>query len=180
MTYSKEEVMKMADNLEQCSNPKTACKGCAYDQRCNGDEPGSAIMQDAAKMLRALMDALTYKTTVVSHMKELADNHSAAKSGATEGITKGQEWQLGLYERAIEKYGEEAQIKKAVEELGELIVELAKALNGSKDEHQLGHLREELADVCIMCDQLQLIFGDVSDWEMYKLERLERKLVMGL
>ena len=31
-----------------------------------------------------------------------------------------------------------------------------------------------------MCDQLQLIFGDVSDWEMYKLERLERKLEMGL
>ena len=96
-----------------------------------------------------------------------------------EDAGKGREWQMGLYERAIEKFGEEKQIKKAIEEMGELIVELSRALiaDGVRDEHLLANIREELADVEIMCDQMEIIFGDVSDWAMYKLERkLERGL----
>lgn len=95
-------------------------------------------------------------------------------------VKRGAVWQRQLYERAIARYGEEKQIIKAIEELGELSVELARALlNKRQDEKQLSDLREELADVCIMCDQLQLIFDDVSDWELFKLERLERRLNMG-
>lgn len=95
---------------------------------------------------------------------------------------RGWAWQASLYERAIKKYGQDKQVTKAVEELGELAVELSRWLlnDGAHDDHLLSHIKEELADVCIMTDQLQLIFGDVSDWEMYKLERLERKLERGL
>lgn len=89
---------------------------------------------------------------------------------------------MGLYERTIKRYGQIKQVTKAVEELGELAVELSRWLlnDGAHDDHLLSHIREELADVCVMTDQLQLIFGDVSDWEMHKLERLERKLERGL
>jgi hypothetical protein len=98
-----------------------------------------------------------------------------------EDAGKGQEWQMGLHERAIEKWGELAQIVKAMEEMDELGAELARALIADEwGDHLLSHIREELADVCIMTDRLQLIFGDVSDWEMHKLERLERKLERGL
>ena len=92
--------------------------------------------------------------------------------------SKGQNWQVGLYERAISQWGDKSQALKAIEELGELAVELSRWLNSEDpaDKILLDHIREELADVCIMSDQLQLIFGDVSDWEMYKLERLERML----
>ena len=88
---------------------------------------------------------------------------------------------MALYERAISTYGKEVQVTKAVEELSELSAELARyALCGGKpDEHLLAHIREELADVEIMCNQLELIFGDVSPWAMCKLERLERRLLIA-
>lgn len=93
---------------------------------------------------------------------------------------RGQVWQADLYEKTIARYGAQKQVTKAVEELGELAVELSRWLLNSdsceEDAHLLSNIREELADVCIMTDQLQMIFGDVSDWELYKLERLERKL----
>lgn len=98
-----------------------------------------------------------------------------------EDAAKGQAWQMGLYERAIAKWGKRPQVVKAMEELAELGAELARAVIADEgpDDHMLSRIREELADVCIMCDQLQLIFGDVSDWETYKLERLERMLEGG-
>ena len=39
-----------------------------------------------------------------------------------------------------------------------------------------GAVKSETADVSIMLNQLELIFGDCSDGEIAKLERLERKL----
>ena len=88
---------------------------------------------------------------------------------------------MSLYQRVIDKYGVHHQAAKAIEELGELTVELSRGMLSSfEDQRQLSNLREELADVNIMCDQLQLIFGDVSDWEMHKLERLEKNLEAGL
>lgn len=90
----------------------------------------------------------------------------------------GQVWQMDLYEKTIARYGVRKQVTKAIEELGELSVELSRWLlmDGEEDQQLLSHILEELADVCIMSDQLQMIFGDVSDWEVHKLELLERKL----
>lgn len=84
-----------------------------------------------------------------------------------------QEREAAILEGAISFYGYDAQILKAVEELGELSVELARDLNG------LGRteaIREEMADAFIMLNQLELIFGDVTEIEVAKLERLERMI----
>ena len=84
--------------------------------------------------------------------------------------TINQEREAAILEGAILHYGSDAQIVKAIEELGELIVELARYRNC------LGNvqaLREELADAFIMLNQLELIFGDVTEIEIAKLERLE-------
>jgi NTP pyrophosphatase (non-canonical NTP hydrolase) len=84
-----------------------------------------------------------------------------------------QEREAKILEGAIAKWGAEAQITKAIEELGELTVELARYMNG------LGNtdaIREEMADAFIMLNQLELLFGDVTEVEIYKLERLEGRL----
>jgi len=84
--------------------------------------------------------------------------------------TMTQEREAAILEGAITHYGSDAQIVKAIEELGELIVELARHRNG------LGNvqaLREELADAFVMLNQMELIFGDVTEIEIAKLERLE-------
>lgn len=187
---------RLAESLKRCADPKLPCAGCLFDHVCEKqEESGLDIMVSGANMIEELLGELNDLNTVNGHLKEMAgerqgccgkcnDQKAAVgdPSAAPQDDSKGQAWQMGLYERAIEKFGEKKQVTKAVEELGELVVELSRWLNAEApaDEHLLSHIREELADVCIMCDQLQLIFGDVSDWEMYKLERLERKLVKGL
>ena len=87
--------------------------------------------------------------------------------------TMTQEREAAILEGAITHFGSDAQIIKAIEELGELTVELARHRNG------LGRteaIREEMADAFIMLNQLELIFGDVTDIEVAKLERLERMI----
>lgn len=180
----KEQCRKIADGLERCCDPKASCDGCMYEHVAaeTVEECGAQIAMVAVGAIRELLTEVDYLNTVNGHLKEMAGNCPEKPDSSDKGVPKGEAWQLGLYERVIAKYGEEKQVTKAIEELGELSVELSRALiaGGVKDEHLLANIREELADVCIMCDQLQLIFGDVSDWEMYKLERLERKLEMAL
>lgn len=84
-----------------------------------------------------------------------------------------QEREAVILEGAISHYGSDAQIVKAIEELGELTVELARHLNGKVN---LDAVREELADAFVMLNQMELIFGDVTEIEVAKLERLERMI----
>lgn len=84
-----------------------------------------------------------------------------------------QEREGRILESAISLFGADAQIIKAVEELGELTVELARHLNGADCTDAI---REEMADAFIMLNQLELIFGDVAEVEIAKLERLERMI----
>lgn len=58
--------------------------------------------------------------------------------------------------KIIEFYGEKAQTIKAIEELSELTKELCKYLNGQIDEKAI---KEEMADVQVMLNQLILIFN---------------------
>jgi hypothetical protein len=209
MEYTKEMILKLAEDLERCADPKRSCAGCTFDKTCDrGDENGGAIFQAAATVIRSLMEERDAFFSLITKTKfpelrygvtreanearlekcndqEAEDNPSvscADSSLSTREPLKGQAWQMGLYERTIKRYGQIKQVTKAVEELGELAVELSRWLlaDGIGDGHLLSHIKEELADVCIMTDQLQLIFGDVSDWEMHKLERLERRLERGL
>lgn len=81
-----------------------------------------------------------------------------------------------ILEGAIAKFGTQAQIAKAVEELNELAAELARHLNGQA---KVENIREEMADAFIMLNQMEMIFGDVSDVEIRELERLEGMVAEG-
>ena len=73
---------------------------------------------------------------------------------------------------AINHYGEGAQVKKAIEELGELIVALAK--------EDIPNIKDEIADVGIMLDQLCMILDyDPESRRQYKLGRLKKRMGMG-
>lgn len=157
-------LIRLAESLEICAGQECDCKGCMNKELSSKTGCDRTLKKAAASALRKYADE-----EGIAEKEELVDFKGAA-------------WQAGLYERAIRRYGEKAQVLKAIEELGELSVELARWLNSDEpaDGHLLANIREELADVCIMTDQLQLIFDDVSSWEVYKLERLERRLEAGL
>lgn len=80
--------------------------------------------------------------------------------------------EAAILEGAISYFGVDAQIKKAIEELGEVIVELARHLNGKGNTEAV---REEMADAFVMLNLMEMIFGDVTEIEIAKLEQLERR-----
>lgn len=99
------------------------------------------------------------------------------------GKDSGMNWQqeMALYERAVEKFGKRAQILMAVEEMSELSKALLKyirymELGQGQAADVLGSVSEERADLSIMLNQLEVIFGDNSEMEWDKLEHLEELL----
>lgn len=82
-----------------------------------------------------------------------------------------------VYESAIDTYGTECQIWKAVEEMSELTKELAKRQCCNAD--NLDAMVDEIADVTIMMEQLRLMFGvnkAVQERMDYKIRRLARRV----
>lgn len=74
--------------------------------------------------------------------------------------------------KIIKFYGEKAQTVKAIEELSELTKELCKNINGQIDDRSI---EEEIADVQIMLNQLNIIFGfSKSDIEYYMNMKIKR------
>lgn len=76
---------------------------------------------------------------------------------------------------ALEHFGATNQIYKAIEELGELQVELLKHLKGVRDNGE--DILNELADVLIMINQMIKLFGNeeceqVADWKLTRLKGL--------
>lgn len=89
------------------------------------------------------------------------------------------EKQIKILHDAIQTYGENSQIDKAIEEMSELTKALLKHRqnNGSVDD-----IIEEIADVYIMLSQLCLIFeatAAVDVFTDYKIERLQRRINGG-
>lgn len=85
---------------------------------------------------------------------------------------------LDLYKRAIEKWGEDSQILKTLEELGELVKALSNYL-AIKTTQNAEKVIEEMADVSIMLEQLRYFTFDEFEFQKYrefKLERLENLL----
>lgn len=76
---------------------------------------------------------------------------------------------------AINHFGVEGQINKAVEEMGELITELSRRNLSRYDKDRVA---EEVADALIMLEQLRIIFGasKVDGYISGKLERLEKTI----
>lgn len=76
---------------------------------------------------------------------------------------------LRLYERVISTFVISAQKWMLIEECGELINAISKSLRGRSTNKDV---ITELADVCIMVEQMALFLG----WENFKAEK-ERKLL---
>lgn len=82
------------------------------------------------------------------------------------------------YKAAIRKYGVDAQVLMAVEEMSELTKEICKLSRGKKD---LNDLADEIADVTIMLEQLRLIYDlndEVCDHMDMKIRRLQERIGM--
>ena len=92
-----------------------------------------------------------------------------------------QEREGRILEAAIDTWGSEMQIVVAIEEMSELTKALTKyirANNLAADDIVwiATNIREEMADVGIMLNQLCLIFGDPTEEEILKLLRLEQRI----
>ncbi len=81
-----------------------------------------------------------------------------------------------IYDAAINKYGNHMQQMVAIEEMSELIKELVKYNRGTENEK---HIAEEIADVCIMLEQLIMMFDNEPEVRLYieqKLLRLQSRV----
>lgn len=76
-----------------------------------------------------------------------------------------------LYAKLIQKYGCEAQIIVAIEELAELQKELTKWLRGKGN---IQNIAEEITDVRIMTEQLEYIFVCTDEIVKTWFEKIER------
>ena len=77
---------------------------------------------------------------------------------------------------AIDTWGTEMQIVVAIEEMSELTKALTKYIRADDAATIVTNIREEMADVGIMLNQLSLIFGDTTEEEIRKLNRLQRRI----
>ena len=94
-------------------------------------------------------------------------------------MIKGNKAYLAAYKKAVHKYGTEAQLIKCVEELAELQKELCMLCNCHGD---IENVKDELADVLIMVDQVVHIIGidkkKLKEHMDYKIERLKQRLIV--
>lgn len=80
---------------------------------------------------------------------------------------------------AVQTWGAEAQQQMMVEEMSELtkaMCKLYRAKTETDAEKAIENIREEMADVQIMLDQMKILFGGIEDQEGKKLDRLARRL----
>ena len=79
--------------------------------------------------------------------------------------------------KIFNNYGEEHQLNKLTEELGELIQAIAKYRSEPTEENRK-HFAEEMADVLIMLQQLMPVAGEelVNDYVQQKLNRQLRRI----
>lgn len=76
---------------------------------------------------------------------------------------------------AVETYGKEAQTDMMIEEMSELTKALLKHRRNPTAK-TLDNIKEEMADVQIMLDQMHMIYGDNGEYRAEKLLRLASRL----
>lgn len=92
-----------------------------------------------------------------------------------------EQWEMGIYEDAIETWGRQAQMLKAAEELSELAAAINRLLcceaSGYRSrEEVMEELQEEWCDVEIMLNQLHVMIEMDEEVYIRKLESLEEKI----
>ena len=86
------------------------------------------------------------------------------------------EERVRTYTNAFVAYGEERQIIKCLEELGELQQVICKVMY---NEDTMEHMAEEIADVTIMLEQMRMIFcinDRVCEYMDEKVKRIDDRL----
>ena len=84
--------------------------------------------------------------------------------------------QSNLYKEAVDKFGKEHQLIVTFGELAEASSEIARHLIPARV-HDEQELINELADVCIMMEQMRIIYGDKLIDAIYnKLSKLEKHI----
>jgi NTP pyrophosphatase (non-canonical NTP hydrolase) len=81
-----------------------------------------------------------------------------------------------ILQAAIARFGRDAQHDMAIEECGELVVALSHI---RRDRIPVSKLADEIADVAIMLEQLQILYGChelVTDKVQHKLARLAERV----
>lgn len=83
-----------------------------------------------------------------------------------------------ILQKAIDSYGPAMQEDICIEEMSELTKAIIKDRRNEDmaASDRINQIREEIADVQIMLDQMRLIYGDTADQENFKVERLEKRL----
>lgn len=76
-----------------------------------------------------------------------------------------------VLKRALETWGEEAQMLMVVEEMSELMKEILKNINRKKD--NIAQIVEETADVEIMLEQLKENYNIEDKVAAYKAEKIK-------
>jgi NTP pyrophosphatase (non-canonical NTP hydrolase) len=83
--------------------------------------------------------------------------------------------QCDLYAAAVREWGKEHQMNVTMEEMAEATAKISQFINRGRDVED--ELVEELADVCIMMEQMRVIYGDRLTQAIYKkLNKLEAHL----
>lgn len=77
----------------------------------------------------------------------------------------------GLYARALTEFGAAQQRLMLIEEIGELLNAFAKLPRGRATEEDV---LEELADVSIMIEQMALLYGGLTHYNLVRRQKLKR------
>ena len=85
------------------------------------------------------------------------------------------EKRIELYQKALSKWGEEAQLNMVYEEVGELLIAMSRFKRGRTSHYDV---MTELADVSIMVEQIATLmnYEDFEKEKDYKLTRLKERL----
>lgn len=89
------------------------------------------------------------------------------------------------YEKFLKEWGQESQERMAIEEMSELTKELCKKIRLLRDDFAerdneklkktIEHVKEEIADVLNMAEQLQFFYG-IDEIEKIRKEKIKRTL----
>lgn len=83
-----------------------------------------------------------------------------------------------VYRKFVDKYGLDSQITQCIEELSELTKELCKYQryrNSDKEKAVVENIKEEIADVLNMVEQLQFSFG-IDEIEKIRKNKIDRSV----
>lgn len=124
-------------------------------------------------------------TSSEAHRMELTHEIAALKEELRKQISQRDDLNVKLqaalapvrrdtYSEAVRTYGKQSQLIMAMEEMAELTKELSKNIRGAKNTSAIS---EEMADVEIMLEQLKVIFGNRSEVDRVRCEKLDRLIV---